>query len=154
MKIVSIFLLGFFLLSVGLLPVIADSGDAQQLIRGASDTPQEKAKVSYNKGLRYQKQGKFAQAIKEYQNALALYPDFAEAYNNLGYSYRMKGNFDQAIVSYKKALRLKPDLAEAHEYLAKAYLAKGMKAEAEAEYQILVKLNPVMAAEIQNLIQK
>lgn len=152
MKMMCIVLTGLLAFSIHIASVFADAGGYQPVESSSSE--RAKADDHYKKGLDYQKQGKFAEAIQEYRSALDIVPDWAEAYNNLGYSYRMSGNFDKAILAYKEALRLKPNLAEAHEYLAKAYLAKGMKKEAEQEYQVLLQLNPKMAAEVRPLLHK
>ena len=65
-------------------------------------------------GLAFQDQGKLEEAIKSYNKALSLKPDFAEAYNNMGIALRDQGKLDEAIEAYNKALSIKPDYAEAY----------------------------------------
>ncbi|HAM50768.1 MAG TPA: hypothetical protein DCP92_08770, partial [Nitrospiraceae bacterium] len=50
-----------------------------------------------NLGVAYQSKGLFDKAIEQYQTAISLKPDDAEAHNNLGVAYRSKGLFDKAI---------------------------------------------------------
>jgi tetratricopeptide (TPR) repeat protein len=59
------------------------------------------------------------EAIVQYQKALQISPDFAEALNNLGGALLQKGSVDEAIVQYQKALQIKPDYAEALNNLAR-----------------------------------
>ena len=47
-----------------------------------------KAEEHYNRGVRYQGQGAQDQAIQEFQAAIGLRLDYAEAYNNLGTAYQ------------------------------------------------------------------
>ena len=49
-----------------------------------------------------------------YHKALALKPDYAEAYIGIGGALIAQSKADKAVISYYKALSLKPDFAEAH----------------------------------------
>ena len=49
------------------------------------------------------------EAIAQYQKALQIKPDNAEARNNLGNALLQKGRVDEALVQYQKALQIKPD---------------------------------------------
>ncbi|MDC0121723.1 tetratricopeptide repeat protein, partial [Amylibacter sp.] len=69
--------------------------------------------------------GKLKEAIVAYNKALAIKPDYAEAYNNMGVNLQDQGKLDEAITSYKKALSLKPDYAEAYNGLGLAHLCQG-----------------------------
>ena len=62
--------------------------------------------------------GRFDEAETSYTQAIALKPDFAEAYSNLGNTLRVTGRFDEAETSFTEALALQPDLSEAHRMLA------------------------------------
>jgi tetratricopeptide (TPR) repeat protein len=53
-------------------------------------------------------------AIAEYNKAIELKPDFAEAYFSRGYAKKEKGDLGGAIVDYTKAIELKPDFARAY----------------------------------------
>ena len=52
------------------------------------------------------------EAIADYDQAIRLKPDYAEAYNNRGNAKRALERHDEAIVDYNEAIRLKPDFAE------------------------------------------
>ena len=62
-----------------------------------------------NRGIDYRKEGKLDLAIKDFDKAIELNPEFAEAYNNLGNVYDDKGDFDKAIVNFNTAIKFKPD---------------------------------------------
>ena len=61
-----------------------------------------------------QDQGKLEEAIKSYNKAISLKPDYAEANNNMGIVLQDQGKIDEAIEAYNKALYIKPDYAEAY----------------------------------------
>ena len=52
--------------------------------------------------------GRQDEASREFQEAVRLKPDFAEAWGNLGQTYDNKGQFDEAIVCYRKAVEIQP----------------------------------------------
>ena len=60
-----------------------------------------------------------------YSEAIALNPDFAEAYTNLGSMLYKQGRLVEAIVNYSKAIELKPNLAAAYWNLAASTEAAG-----------------------------
>jgi Flp pilus assembly protein TadD len=50
-----------------------------------------KDRLHNNLGVAYQEQGRLDDAIKEYQTAINLKPDYADAHNNLGAAHKKKG---------------------------------------------------------------
>jgi len=109
------------------------------------------AGVYNNLGAAYQAKGQFDMAIEQYQAALRLKPDNADAHYNLGAAYQAKGQFDMAIEQYQAALRLKPDNAEAHNNLGAAYQARGQFDMAIEQYQAALKLKPDYSGAHNNL---
>ena len=61
--------------------------------------------------------GKHDEAESNYTQAIALKPDFVQAYNNLGSTLQQLGRLDEAEASYKKAITLEPDYAAARNSL-------------------------------------
>ncbi len=57
--------------------------------------------------------GRFDEAIHNYQQALRLNPNFAEAHNNLGAAFDHQERLDEAVRCFEQAVRLKPAFAEA-----------------------------------------
>ena len=74
-----------------------------------------------NRGIDYRKEGKLDLAIKDFDKAIELNPEFAEAYNNLGNVYDDKGDFDKAIVNFNTAIKFKSDFVEAYVNSGVAY---------------------------------
>ena len=56
----------------------------------------------------------FDGAIKFYNEAIDLKPNFAWAYNNCGNAYGDLRQYDLAIADYDRAIACKPDYAEAY----------------------------------------
>jgi len=104
-----------------------------------------------NLGVAYQEQGRLDDAVKEYQAAINLTPDYVDAYYNLGLVYRTQGRLDDAVREYQKAINLKPDLAEPHCSLGLVYRTQGRLDDAVKEYQTAIKLRPDYADAHNNL---
>ena len=88
-------------------------------------------------------------AIHLFERALAIDPDYAEAWAGLGGAYQIKGTFlglpeqlDRAIEFEQKALALDPRLADAHVWLGSAYFALHRHDEAIASLQEALRLDP------------
>ena len=73
------------------------------------------ASLHYNLGLSFLKLSRLDESKKEFQRAVQIEPNMAEAYNNLGYLNEAMDNFDAAIAMYKKALAVRPDYKTARE---------------------------------------
>ena len=56
-------------------------------------------------------QGKMAEAIAQYDAALALKPDYVDAINNKGNALASLGKVQEALPFFDKAIQLKPDAA-------------------------------------------
>jgi len=59
-------------------------------------------------------QGKHEEALSNYNGALGLRPDHAEALSNRGNTLKAMKRFDEALLSYDQALQLQPDYVTAH----------------------------------------
>ena len=114
----------------------------QSRLRGSPQQPRQRAAP---KGQAWTKRS------LNYQKALQINPDYAEAHNNLGNALLQKGNVDEAIAHYQKALQIKPDYAEAHDNLGNALLQKGNVDEAIAHYQKALQIKPDYAEAHNNL---
>ena len=76
---------------------------------------------------------KLDDAVKTYQEAIALDADFADAWQGLALALNDLGRHQEAIEAGKKLCELTPDDVLAHTTLSRLYQAAGMIAEAEAE---------------------
>jgi serine/threonine protein kinase/Tfp pilus assembly protein PilF len=91
-------------------------------------------------------------AISMFEKALALDPDYAQAWAGLGGAYQLKGTFlnlpellEKAIVCEERALALDPDLADAHTWKGAALLSLGRVDEAIASLEYATVLEPGQA---------
>lgn len=76
------------------------------------------------------------------RQALAVFPEFAQACLNLGHALEVHGNSAEAEACYLRAVALKPDLAEAHEALGRLCQQRGEWPAAEEHYQVALRLHP------------
>jgi tetratricopeptide (TPR) repeat protein len=95
--------------------------------------------------------GRVDEAIREYDRALALSPDYYGAIVNLGVAYLDKGLVDRAIEQARSALNSKPNSYGAHVNLGLAYMRKGRIDEAIEEFRAAIRLNPDSAGSYNNL---
>ena len=63
--------------------------------------------------------GKIEGAIAQFQQALRIKSDYAEAHKNLGITLEKAGRVPEAIQHYEQAVRLRPDLTAARNALAR-----------------------------------
>ena len=65
--------------------------------------------------------GEHVQALAAFQQALALNPQFADAWNSLGETFRDQGVMDEAVRCYREALRVDATHARANYNLGECY---------------------------------
>ncbi len=74
------------------------------------------------KGISYEHEEKFDEALSEYQKAVSLYPKYNDALYNMGMIYFRKERWEEAVDAFRKIIELNPSDGEAHYHLAIAYL--------------------------------
>lgn len=120
-------------------------------------TPEQMARDSYNSGISHRDKGdkleaqaskdakehaknldkardEYTKALKDFQKASDLLPDFYQAYNGLGYASRKTGDYATALKMYDKALALAPGFPDAIEYRGVAYLKLNRVDDAKQAY--------------------
>ncbi len=97
--------------------------------------------------------GRIDDAIREFNEALRLEPDFAGAHNNLGLAWsKLPGRLDDAVAQFKEALRLQPDYAGAHNNLGYVWSADpGKQRDALSQFNEALRLEPNLAEAHYNL---
>ncbi|MBC6480346.1 MAG: tetratricopeptide repeat protein [Hormoscilla sp. GM7CHS1pb] len=93
----------------------------------------------------------FQSAQLKVEEAIALDPNSAIAYNYLGFVLAQSGKLAEAEAAVRSALRLKPDFAAAHNHLGVILGNQGKLAEAEASVRSALLLNPNDAQARRNL---
>jgi Flp pilus assembly protein TadD len=111
----------------------------------------------YNLGLVYIRQGLIEEAIREFQQAIAIRPGDIQAHNNLGFIYVHQGRLDDAIREFQTALAIHPDLmrgydlVSVHNNLGLVYAQQGLVEESIREYQKALVIRPDDAETRNNL---
>ena len=91
--------------------------------------------MHFNRGLAYYNRGQLEQSIAEYQKAIQINPNFAQARNNLGNVYYNQSKLEEAVVEYQRAIAINPNYAKAHYNLGVVYHQQGKLEEAIVQYQ-------------------
>ena len=87
------------------------------LINAGNETPLDLAYMHQLRGIAYNKTGQHDAAMTDFNRAIALDPEFAEAYQSRAARFEAQGLKDLAIRDFRKALQLKPGLDYAQEAL-------------------------------------
>ncbi|MGA2172869.1 MAG: tetratricopeptide repeat protein [Sedimentisphaerales bacterium] len=87
-------------------------------------------------------QGRPAEAVKYFVEAMRLLPNSADIHNNYANTLKDLGRVDEAVEEYRIALKLNPSSAMPHYNLAVELAGKGDYNEAIEQYKIAVNLKP------------
>jgi tetratricopeptide (TPR) repeat protein len=98
------------------------------------------AKALYRKGFEHFANDRHDEAIALYEQALALDPGLAIAWNGLSLAHRQKGELDEAVEAGRRVVELEPDDALSHTNLSILYMRQGLVPEAEEEKAIAMQL--------------
>ena len=96
-------------------------------------------------------EGKNNIAVDRITKAIAIAPDYTEAYINLGNALQELGKLDEAAASYAKALAIEPEFAEVHTNLGNVLQELGKLDEAAASYAKALAIKPDYAEAHNNL---
>jgi protein O-mannosyl-transferase len=99
----------------------------------------------------YARDARWPEAIENYQRAIELHPDFADAQNDLGLALGQSGRPAEAIPHQEEAARLKPGDPDIRYNLANAYAAAGRLQEAAEQFAVALRARPAFAEAHTNL---
>ena len=98
---------------------------------------------TYNKrGLAHVSTRNYEQAIIDYNQAIELDPQYAEAFNNRSTAHLLMGNYAQAVTDCTRALNYAPDFVAAYVNRGIAYTGLRDYAQARADYAQALELDP------------
>jgi tetratricopeptide (TPR) repeat protein len=106
--------------SARLVALDGESGNAA----GRELIPPEALKL-FDRGLRAGQNGKHDQAVRHYEKAVEIAPDYAQAWNNLGSEYRLLNRYEKAELALRRALALEPQSALARLNLGMLHMGRG-----------------------------
>jgi Flp pilus assembly protein TadD len=96
----------------------------------------ERAAQDYFKGgLILAEEGRDAEAVRSFRQALSIKPDWAEAHSLLGSTLAETGNYKEAEAELLKAVTLKPDYAEGWNFLGQFLKKHGKEQEAQEAFR-------------------
>lgn len=115
-------------------------------------TPFNRAKMLFNKGIKYENKGNLNVAKMYYYKSIEECPRFVEAHTNLGSLLLCLGEYDKAIIILNKVLELTPDYhAMVYNNLGLAYEGKKDLNNAIKYYELSINLAPEYALPRNNL---
>jgi tetratricopeptide (TPR) repeat protein len=114
----------------------------ETLFAHAIDVTKNNEIAHINLGVVYEKQGRTAEAMNEYQQALEINPHRANTYNNIGDLLDKAGEPAKALAEYQTALRLNPDAIEVHLNLGSVLVELERFDEAAGQFRLAAKLKP------------
>jgi protein O-GlcNAc transferase len=100
------------------------------------------AEALVNRGHMLRQQGRYAEALASYEQAIALAPDHAEAFLGRGNVLQELRRSEEAIASYDRVISLRPDYADAFYNRGIALMRLKRLAEALASYDGAIKASP------------
>jgi len=102
----------------------------------------------FSLGKTYLGLGNYQQAIEDFDRAIELDPEFAEAYWGRGKTYHGLGNYQRAIEDFNRAIELDPEFAEVYWDRGKTYNELGSRQQALEDWKAAAKLGNEQAQDI------
>ncbi|AXE61827.1 sulfotransferase [Candidatus Thioglobus sp. NP1] len=99
----------------------------------------------------YQSTGQLDLAVKKFEKALTLQPEYSEVHYNLGVTLRELGKIEEAISCYKNAILLKHAYPNAHYNLGNALITLKKYDDAIIHFSFAVAINPKFSQAYNNL---
>ena len=120
------------------------------------------AKLNYHYGLESSKLGRDAKnpevkkeyntiAKKHFEKAIAIYPDYSDAFSQFGLLYYRSGDNQKAIEMYNRALQIDPKKAMVYSNMGIIYFNSGQFDQAEQVYRKALEYDPRFVDALQNL---
>lgn len=99
-------------------------------------------RARFNLGRILSKNGRFDEAIKEFQIALTWNPSDVDILSNLGFAYHQEGRLDEAVQSYLTAIKLDSNSANIYRTLGNVYMDQNQFAKAAEVFKVALRRNP------------
>ena len=111
----------------------------------------DSAPTHYNLGIALSMLRQYPDAMREYEAAVRLDPNHADAHNNLGAMLHVAGRFDEAASHYRRALELRPDNVQARANLGRLLMVQGKLSDAAAQFEQGLASQPESVASLTGL---
>jgi predicted O-linked N-acetylglucosamine transferase (SPINDLY family) len=116
--------------------------ESQQMLLNSLEIEPSGSIQHYLLGTVLEKTGKTHQAIRAYQEAIALNPKFIDAYNNLGNALLHVGEIEQAELVYRQAMAANPGHFGSYLNLGNILMERQQLDRALSTYETALKLSP------------
>ena len=133
------FIVGFMIISWVQVRLWTDSITLYTHTLGVTD---RNFTVHNNLGIALTHEGRVAEAVYHFTEALRIKPDYERAVTNLAKALASKGHTEKAVALYERALDIDPQSAEAHNNLAVALQRRGQAAQAMTHFQQALRIDP------------
>jgi tetratricopeptide (TPR) repeat protein len=137
--------LGLLLLAALAVPTVrqvAHWKNEKTLFQHAAAVTQGNFTAHNNLGNVFSEEGEHQEAIRHFEAALEIRPNYPKAHNNLANAYLELGESDAALRHFELALELAPESFQVHYNLARALVKLGRLPEAAQHYSRAIELNP------------
>src|SRR5436190_1347029 len=115
-------------------------------------TPKKSAaRLFYTYGAFLDKRGELDAAVAQYQRALEVDPNLADAHSELATALLTKGDSQKAEAHYLEAARLDPKRADIHSNLGTLLLNEGKTSQAIIQYEEALRIDPTLTEAAENL---
>jgi len=123
----------------------------REALAAAAGSLRERHEAHRSRGIALSERGRFGEAAREFEAALACHPGDIEVMNNLGCALDGAGRHLEAVQSYSRALALKGDFCAPHYNMGNSLKALGRIAEAIDSYRRALELEPELVQGWHNL---
>jgi tetratricopeptide (TPR) repeat protein len=104
-------------------------------VKGPSKPVKKDADYWFNKGALVSTYGNNKAAVRYFQKAIALNPNFSRAYFSQGISFGQLGEYQKAIAQINRALKMEPQNGMYYYGRGRVYLLSGDKAKAMEDFK-------------------
>ena len=119
------------------------SGDKRlSLLQEMTEKYPKEKRVHYDLASYYDSDEMFDKAIKEYEKALELDPNYGYALNSFAYMYSDMGEYEKSIEYFKRYSSVNPKDANPVDSVAELYFRMGRLDEAIAKYKEVLEIKP------------
>lgn len=119
-----------------------DWTDQDHLWLAAEKTSPSSHQNHNNLGDYWARHGNYEKAVEEFQKAINLLPNYADAYHNMGTAYYQLKENDLALASYERAIYYNPNLWQSYQNIGAIYYTWGDLTNAEKYYGKALEINP------------
>jgi len=99
------------------------------------------SKACNSEGQKLQEEGKYNEAIKKFQEALKIKPNYSSAYIGMGICFKESNVYNKAIENFRKAIELHPNHSKAWKCMGNVYEKMENYRKAIESYEKAVQIN-------------